>query len=160
MSIDAEYNAGLNTTGFVYQVSLEMNGSWPVRILLPAPSDPRLYNTLNVTNGTASLRSNHTTTETNVVLVAQDNVSFRVQTEIPTAAVDRNFTRLNSCSIGGYGPECGVLLQVDGLPAGAKIHVTLLAEIGVTCETHMLSLDAWVSNGIAQYPAWTPYVVC
>ncbi len=159
-SLDAQYNAGLNTTGFVYQVSVEMNGSWPVRILLPAPSDPRLYDALNATNGTANLRLNHTATETNVVLTAQGNVSFLVQSEVPTAAVDRTFTRLDSCSVGGYGPECVLVLQVDGLPTGTKVHVTLLAEIGVTCETRTLSLDAWVGAGITQHPVWALSVVC
>ncbi len=159
-SLDAQYNAGLNTTGFVYQVSLEMNGSWPVRILLPAPSDPRLFDALNATNGTARIRLNHTATETNVVLTAQGNVSFQIESEVPTAAVDRTFTRLGSCSAGGYGPECVLALQVDGLPTGAKVHVTLFAEIGVTCETHTLSLDAWVGGGITQYPVWALTFVC
>jgi hypothetical protein len=158
--IDLEYNTRFNTTTLSYDVSLQMNGSWSVRILLPAPSEPRFYDALNVTNGTASLRLNHTGTDTNVVLNAQGNVTFRVRAQVPTAATDRTFTRLTACGLGRVTLECNVTLEVNGLPAGMKAYLILHGSLGVGCEWHTLDLVSWVSAGTSEYPAQAPTAVC
>lgn len=160
ISVDMAYNAGFSTTVMSYRVSLRMNGSWPIRILLPAPSDARLYDALNATNGSASLRLNHTSTETNVVLVAQGNVTFQIRTQVPSAAIGRDFTRLAPCGLSSAGYECNATIELRGAPAGMKLLLTLMASIGVVCESHLLSIVSWIGEGVAEYPAWTPTVVC
>lgn len=157
---DLEYYTRLNTTEFSYDISLQMNGSWSVRILLPAPSDRRFYDAMNVTNGTASLRLNHTATDTNVILTAQGNVTFSVRAQVPTAATNRSFTGLTSCGLGHNEIECNVTLAVSGVPAGMKAHLVLHGGVGIFCEWHSLDLASWVSEGTAGYRAQRPTSVC
>lgn len=158
--VDNQYKAGLSTTVMNYDVSVRMNGTWPVRILLPAPSDARLFDALNVTNGSASLALNHTAAQTNVVLTTHGNVTFRIRATVPTAEVSQSFSRV---SPGGPNPcysGCNATVELTGVPAGAKVFLSLAASIGVTCVTRTLSLEAWISEGVAQYPAVTPMMVC
>lgn len=160
ISADLEYNARLNTTVMEYDVSIGMNGSWLVRILLPAPRDPRFFDSLNASNGTASLRLNRTATDTNVVVTTQGNVTFRIRAEIPTADVDPGFTRMSSPDQNVCYSGCNATVELGGVPAGAKVFLNLQASIGVACESHLLGLEAWISEGVARYPAWMPMMVC
>lgn len=160
IAIDLQYYAAFNTTVMSYDVSLEMNGTWPVRILLPAPSDSRLFDALDVTNGTAHLLLNLTAAEASVELQAQGNVTFRVGATLPTASVDRTFTRLASCTAPGDGLYSCAAIELSGVPDGAKVFLRLSAGIGVPCESHGLDLETWVAPGIASYAAETPMVVC
>ena len=155
-----QYDAGLHTTVMSYDVSVEMNGSWPVRMLLPAPSDPRLFDALNATNGSASLRLNHTATDTNVVLTALGNVTFRVRMEVPSASVAQGFTRLAPCGVFGGDYVCNATIELGGVPPGSKIFLGLVATIGVACQTRLLSLITWIEEGVAEYPAEAPTAVC
>ena len=158
--VDVQYNAELNTTHLSYRVSVAMNTSGPVRILLPAPVDERFFNALNVSSGSSSLRLNHTAAETNVVLTAYGNVSFDVQTRLPTRAVNWTFTRVSAMGLGSYGPISNVTVELPASPSDAAVRLTLDATIGAGCVAWSLSLQSWVVEGRRDYLAQTPTVVC
>ncbi len=155
-----QYNAGLNTTVLKYDVSLEMNGTWPVRIVLPAPVEPRFFSAMNVTNGSSTLRLNHTATDTNVVVTALGNVTLHVRASVPTPAVDPGFTHLNPSAQTPCYSGCNATIELSGVPAGATVFLRLEASIGVVCESHSLIVESWIREGIAQYLAVNPMIVC
>ncbi len=160
ISIDVQYYTGLNTTVLDYDVSVQVNESWPVRIVLPAPVEPRFFSAMNATNGSATMRLNHTATDTNVVITAFGNITFRIRTSVPTAEVNAGFTRLNPSDQTPCYPGCNATIEVSGVPSGETVFVSLNASIGVVCENHSLSIAAWVREGVGQYPAVNPTTVC
>lgn len=159
--IDTQYYGALNTTILRYRVSLTMNGTLPVRLLLPAPSDARFYAAMNMTNGSARLRLNHTTADTSVILTAYGNVSFEVRSAVPTASVNGSFTRVRFLDVGPEGPESNVTIEMMTIPfGGVSVLLALDASIGTGCTSRTLTLHSWIRPGVADYTAQTPTMVC
>lgn len=155
-----QYYASLNTTRFSYQVSISMNVSGPVRLVLPAPSDPRLFEAMNATNGSARLRLNHNAAGTNVVLTANGNVSFEVHTLVPSASVDPDFTRLTFEGPCYEGPTCNAAIEMSAVSPDVGVVLALYASIGSGCTTHTLQIEAPLEPGASMYPARALTVIC
>ena len=160
LQVDEQYYAYLNTTRFSYQVLIRMNASGPVRLVLPAPSDPRLFDAMNVTNGSASLRLNNTATETNVVLTADGNVSFEVRAQVPSASVDWGFTRLTFEGPCYEGPTCNAAIEMSALSPDFGVVLTLYASIGSGCSSLLLQIEAPLEPGASEYPAQALMATC
>ena len=160
LQIDEQYDAGLNITSFSYRICLGMNASGPVRLLLPAPLDPRLFDAMNVTSGSASLRLNTTATGTNVVLTADGNVSFEVRAHVPTASVDPGFSRLTFGGPCYEGPTCRVAIDLSAPSPDRGVVLTLYASIGSACTSQQLEVEAALASGAEEYPAQMVMVTC
>lgn len=154
---DAVYKAEMNSSTLWYSVSVTTNGTGPLRIVLPAPSDARFYEALNATNGSSTLRLNGSGSEASVVLTAFGNVSFQVRAELPTASVNRSFTRLDGQP---WGSSRNAMIEMVAPLEGAAALVRVDASIGLPCTSSTLHIDSWVTEGTGWYPAQTATMVC
>lgn len=158
--LDADYNARMNATSFSYTVSLAMNGTGPVQVSLPAPSDARFFDALNVSNGSSSLRLNASGADTNVVLTAYGNVSFDVHVQVATPPTNWSVTRIGLCTDGADGLVCNATIQMTAPLSGSKALLTLRISIGTVCSSTGLEMESWIAAGVAGYPARRFGIVC
>ena len=158
--IDADYYSELNTTTLWYRVSVQTNSTGLFRLLLPAPSDGRLFDALNVTNGSSSLRLSHTAADTSVELSTHGNVSFEVRATVASPMVNSSFTRVTPVGAGAWGLVSNATVELVVPHPGVIVHLQLDASIGLVCETHMLIIDSQIEPGVANYLAQTPTSVC
>jgi hypothetical protein len=160
MWVDAQREAELNTRVLWYTVSTRMNGTGPVRLILPAPSDARFFDALNATNGSSTLRLNHTSSDTNVVLTAYGNVSFQIRAQVAATSGNWSFTRTAYSGVTVGGPVSMATVELWDMEEAATVLLSLAASISWLCEGHLLQLDSTVHPGIASYPADAVTVVC
>ncbi len=157
--LDADYNAQLNVTALSYSVTVTMNETGLVQIVLPAPSDARFYNALNVTNGSSSLRLNRSAIDTNVVLTAYGNASFQVIARVPTQPANWSFTRI----LCGYGPNweaCNATIRMQAPGSGWRAFVQLDVSLGASCYSTGYEVHTWIATSTGNYPAQRIGVVC
>lgn len=158
--IDVERAQKENTTVLSYNVSVRLNGTGSVRLVLPAPADPRFFASLNTTNGSSTLRLVHTPSETSVVLTVYGNVTFNVRSELATTVGNWNFTRLIPLTNGIPGSGLNASIERSSAAPEAVVFLELYASIGSFCESHFLSVDAAVHEGVGEYPTQSGLMVC
>lgn len=147
----------MNTRIFTYYVSVNPNGTTPVRLLLPAPLDARVHSNLNQTNGTSTLKLNITGAAPSVEVLATGNVSFEIRVRFVGPRFD---TTLSRVVVSDWAANVSIQLYGDG-SGGSRAEASLLVEYyEYFCETTEFRLDALVREGIAEYPAVRWHVVC
>lgn len=151
--VDLGRQVELNTTVLWYTVSVQTNASGPVRLILPAPSDARFFAALNATNGSSSLRLNHTASDTNAVLTAYGNVSFQIRASVATIVGNWSFTRVAYPGAWVGGPATNATIELWDGEKNATVVLSLDVSISWQCATHSLRLESTVHQGIASYPA-------
>jgi len=157
--IDAERAREENTMTLYYEVSVGMNGTGPVALLLPAPGDERFWDALNVTNGSSTLRLDHTASDTSVVLTAYGNVTFRVQVGVSPLG-NWSFTRVTYASDGTRGPTSNATIEMSTASSETAVLLSVDASIGTVCESYFLFIDAAVHAGVGKYPTESGLMVC
>lgn len=157
--VDADYNARLNATELFYSVSITMNETESVQVVLPGPSDARFYDALNVTQGLSSLRINRSATETNVVLTAYGNASFQVTARVPTPPANWSFSRI-FCGYVANWMACNATIGMQAQQPGLRALVHLDISLGTTCYSSGYEVNSWIAPTTADYPAQRIGVVC
>lgn len=157
--IDADYNARLNATTLSYTVSVTMNETDLVQIVLPAPSDARFYDALNLTQGQSSLRLNRSATDTSVLLTAYGNVSLQVIARVPTQPTNWSFTRV-LCGYGANWMACNATIGMRAPRSGVRALVQLDMSLGTSCYSTGYEVNSWIATNTADYPAQRIGIVC
>jgi len=157
--VDFERFQSQRTWAFRYFVEVHRNGTFPVRLHLPAPVDPQLAASLQVSNGTSTLRY-ESASVASVIVDAVGNVSFNVQLRSVGSPPNAVLTRVSQRS---YSPQdqwgWNASLELEG--AGSElVHVALWIAFSEFCWGRTLEMNAFVAAGIANYPARWPTVVC
>ncbi len=157
--LDAERSRQENTMSLWYHVSVRMNGTGAAILSLPAPGDERFFDVLNVTNGSSTLRLSHTATEASVVVTAYGNVSFEVLAEAYPLG-NWSFTRVTYVAYGPQGPTWNATIGLRTSRPEASVLLNLDASLGTFCLSHGLEVDATIQEGVGDYPATAPGIVC
>ncbi len=158
IQLDSIESAVENTRTFVYTVSVQTNGTVPLRFLLPAPADDRVLGALNRTNGTSSIR---------IVLgpapyvgvYATGDVSFIVKVEFIGTGFNRSLSRVllrDPSFAASSSGNASIQLVGDG-SGTTTAHLRLTILFAEYCRSSELVLDATIHEGTALYPS--PYGV-
>ncbi len=158
IQLDSVQSAVENTRTFRYTVSVHTNGTVPLRFVLPAPADNRVFDTLNRTNGTSSMRI----VLANVPYVevyATGDVRFDANVVFIGTAFNRTLSRVflrDPSFTASSSGNASVELYGDGSgTTTARLRLTItFAEY---CRGSELVLDAIIHEGIAFYPS--PYTI-
>lgn len=157
--IDVQYSRDQNTMELWYHVSVQMNGTGPVTLLLPAPTEERFFNALNATNGSSTLRLQHAGSDTSVVLTAFGNVTFQIHATIyPLGNV--RYSRVVYLGYGSTGPLSNATIELTTVSSVTSVLLDLDASTSTVCQGWALMISAVIQEGVAQYPADTPGIVC
>jgi FlaG/FlaF family flagellin (archaellin) len=161
IGIDQAQTTTLNTRTLVYHVDVRINGTAPVRLLLPAPGEPAFFEALNVTQGASSLRLNRTPTDTNVVLVASSNVTFDVRTQAVVSAFNGTITRIRLPSpVGPTGREVNTTIEMTAGSPDTRVDLVLDIQLLEACRFTFLEVSATVVVGAAEYVGERTFAVC
>lgn len=157
IAIDIEQARIQNTRTFSYWVTVHPNGTVPVRLLLPAPLDERVFPALNQTVGTSTLRLNQTGAQPSVEIVATENVSFETHIEFVGDPISTELSRVSP--INDILNNASVELSSDSSGSSSAL-VQLSIIIGEYCVAMHFNLDAVVHEGVAEYPISHARSVC
>ena len=132
------------------------------RLLSPCrrlPS-PRFWDSLNVTNGSASLHLIHTATDTYVRLESVGNVSFSVRSSYVGTSLDTRVTHASSGPSPSGGLGMNVTLELATVAPGTTVRLDLSLGLESFCASFLLDLHTTVSAGSGGYPAEWHYLPC
>lgn len=150
-----------HTRSMSYTVSVEVNGSGHVSLVLPAPADSRLWNRLNATNGSASLSLVHTADDTYVLLETDRNVTFVASARFVSPAFNMNLTHTAYDSMGTNGAGMNTTVTMVLETPGTTVRLSLDVVLGDYCYAYAFSLQTTVHAGTAGYLGDRPTVaVC
>ena len=149
-----------NTNTLTYDLSVRMNGTGPVIVLLPAPVDARFYPALNATNGSSTLRVSVTSPDASVVVMAYGNVTFQIQAAVYPAG-NNSYTRTAAPSSGYISGSANASIELDAANASAEVRVTLYAVISLgACAIHYLTVETYVHTGVRLYAVRYGWAFC
>ncbi len=146
-----------STTSMYYRVAVQINGTGPVELYLPAPGDARLWNALSATNGTSSLRVDHTLTDTYALLHATGNVIFEIHTSLMPAPSNQSLSRI--AQNGDSYPEWNASIDMSSADPRTTVALTLEIRLDNYCYYLRYHLMTVVYVGFAQYPMDAPSIV-
>ena len=145
------------TTSMYYRVAVQINGTSPVILHLPAPGDPRFWNALSVTDSTSSLRVNHTLTDTYALLHATGNVTFEVLSSFTPSPSNQSVSRV--AQTGDSYRDWNASIDMSSADPGAIVALTLEIRLDNYCYGLRYQFMAIIHVGSAQYPMEPPSIV-
>jgi len=153
--IDSDQVRIESTRIFLYEVTVIPDGTTPMTILLPGPSDSRVFGDFNRTSGASSLSLVGPLPDTVVRLVASGPLTFEVRIQLVGSALNRTLLGANP----GRAPAGGTLNATGSIsiaapgvdPAGAQVSLTI--RFVEYCTVAAFSLDANAVRGTSAYPA-------
>lgn len=157
--MDVQFAREQATNTLTYDVSIRVNGTGPVTILLPAPVDTRFYSGLNTTSGSSTLRVVGTPPAASVLVVAHGNVTLWVQVAVYPAGND-SYTRVAAPPEPFFNTSSNASIELDAMSPGTTVLLSLIITIFGACQTHYLSMDTVLRTGVQQYPARYGYAFC
>jgi len=161
ISIDQTQTTTLNTRTLVYRVDIRINGTGPVRLVLPAPGEPAFFDALNVTNGASSMRLNRTASETNVVVIAASDVAFDVRRQVVTSVFNDTITRvLPSVPPGPLGRNVNATIEMTAGSSTTTVRLILDIQVFEACRFTTVELESVVSIGVREHTGTRTFVVC
>ncbi len=157
--MDVQFAREQATNTLTYEVSVRLNGTGPVTILLPAPVDTRFYAGLNASNGSSTLRVVGTPPTTSVVVVTYGNVTFQVQTAVYPAGND-NYTWVAAPPEPFLNNTTNASIEMDPANPGTTVLLELHTSIYGACQTHYVAVEAVLQAGFGTYPARYGFAFC
>jgi hypothetical protein len=146
-----------STTSMYYRVAVQINGTSPVILHLPAPGDPRFWNPLSVTIGTSSLRVNHDLTDTYAILHATGNVTFEVLSSFTPSPSNQSVSRV--AQTGDSYRDWNASIDMSSADSGTTVAVTLEIRLDNYCYGLRYQFMAIIHVGSAQYPMEPPSII-
>ncbi len=146
-----------STTSMYYRVAVQVNGTSPVMLQLPAPGDPRFWNALSVTIGTSSLRVNHSLTDTYALLYATGNATFEVLSSFTPSPSNQSVSRI--AQIGDSYQDWNASIDMSSADSGTTVTLTLEIRLDNYCYDLRYQLMAIIHVGSAQYAMEPPSIV-
>jgi len=141
---------------FAYRVAVDLNGTEPVRLLLPAPVDVRLHAALNRGSGNSTIRIVQVDGMPLVELLAGGDVAFDVRVSVVDAPFNRTLTRTSSASNGTANATVELVPSGDTLEASLDLRI----EFDDFCDSVSYAATAVVRSGATQVPFLTTYALC
>jgi hypothetical protein len=145
-----------STTSMYYRVAVQINGTSPVILHLPAPGDPRFWNPLSVTIGTSSLRVNHDLTDTYALLHATGDVTFEVLASFTPSPTNLSVSRVAQTGDSYRDWNASIDMSAD---SGTTVALTLEIRLDNYCYGLRYQLMAIIHVGSAQYPMEPPSII-